>query len=302
MPIHLPPISRRRFILRTLAAGAAATLGPGLFAAGKRTNRDLWALLADPHIAANRDEVSRGVQMSAHLEQVSQAVLALPERPGGVFVVGDCAFQSGETGDYSTLSDLLSPMRAGQMPVHLALGNHDNRERFWDALKGEQTLRRPVAEKQTAWVSSPRANWLMLDSLEKTLSTPGLLGSEQLAWLAKTLDANRRKPALVVVHHTPGKKDNVEGLKDTQALFDVIRPRKQVKALVFGHTHNWTVAEDESGIHLINLPPVGYVFRAGRPSGWVSATLANHGMRLELRCVDDHHPAHGQVTQLKWRS
>ena len=106
----------------------------------------------------------------------------------------------------------------------------------------------------------------------------------------------------MLVHHNPGQVDNSSGLQDTQALLDVLRPRKQVKAWIYGHTHLWEVKQDESGIHLVNLPPVAYVFKAGNPSGWVHATLARDGMKLELRSLDAKHPAHGQVVDLKWRA
>ena len=188
------------------------------------------------------------------------------------------------------------------MPVHLALGNHDHRERFWEVLPEEKTAQRPLAGRQVALLRTPRANWYVLDSLETTLSTPGLLGREQLDWLAKALDANPSKPALVLLHHNPGTIGTVGGLKDTAELFEIIRPRKQVKAYIFGHTHFWHVKQDESGIHLVNLPPVAYVFRAGEPAGWVHALLQRKGMRLELRCVDRAHKSHGQVVNLKWRA
>ena len=95
------------------------------------------------------------------------------------------------------------------MPVHLALGNHDNRERFWEALPEEKAAQRPLADRQVALLRTPRANWFVLDSLEKTLSTPGLLGQEQLDWLAGALDANPDKPALVLIHHNPGLSGNI---------------------------------------------------------------------------------------------
>ena len=91
------------------------------------------------------------------------------------------------------------------------------------------------------------------------------------------------------------------GLKDTIPFLEVIRPRNQVKAYIFGHTHHWSVEQDSSGIHFINLPPVSYVFREGEPSGWVRATLNKSGMKLELRCVDQYHKAHGQTFDLAWR-
>jgi salicylate hydroxylase len=105
-----------------------------------------------------------------------------------------------------------------------------------------------LTDRQVALVPAGRANWFVLDSLEKTLSTPGFLGEEQLTWLAKALDANSRLPALILVHHNPGKVANIDGIKDTEALFAVLRPRKNVKACFFGHTHRWNVAQDESGV------------------------------------------------------
>jgi 3',5'-cyclic AMP phosphodiesterase CpdA len=301
MPIHLPAISRRRFLVRSLAGGAALALSPHLFAAAKREDPNSWALLADPHVAADRGLVAQGINMTDHFMAVAGELLALPKRPAGVFILGDCAYSSGQAGDYRQVVDLLEPIRTAQMPVHLTVGNHDDRERFWEALPMEKAAQRPVADRQVALLRTKLANWFVLDSLEKTLSTPGLLGKAQLAWLAGALDANPDIPALVLIHHNPGLSGNL-GLKDTGALFEILRPRKQVKAYIFGHTHAWNVGQDESGIHLINLPPVGYVFSPGLPEGWVHATLEREGIQLELRCVDHTHKSHGQVVKLEWRA
>ena len=300
MPIHLPAISRRQFLVRTFAGGAALALSPTLLAAAKRTDPNSWALLSDTHLAADRNTVARDINMTDHFTKVSSELLALPKCPAGVFITGDCAYNSGQTADYRHVAALLQPIRGGQMPVHLALGNHDNRERFWQALPADKATQKPLADRQTALLRTPLAKWFVLDSLEVTLATPGLLGQAQLDWLATALDANRKEPALVLVHHNPGFSGNM-GLKDTRAFFEVIRPRKQVKAYIFGHTHAWNVRRDESGIHLINLPPVGYVFEPDQPAGWVHAGLEEKGMRLELRCVDPAHKAHGQVHDLQWR-
>jgi 3',5'-cyclic AMP phosphodiesterase CpdA len=302
MPIHLPSISRREFLKRSLIAGAGLALGPSLRAAARRVDANSWALLADIHIAADRTKIARGINMTRHLQIVSDELLALPERPAGVFVVGDCAFNSGEKEDYATLTGLLDPLRAGKLPLHLALGNHDQRENFWEALQEKKSARRPVQDRHVALIRTSAVNWFVLDSLEKTLQTPGLLGQAQFDWLAKSLDANRTKPAVVLVHHNPGTEGNIGGLKDTEALFEIIRPRKQVKLYIFGHTHKWKIWEDPSGIHLVNLPPVAYIFQAGDPAGWVHATTRRNGLRLELRCLEMAHKNHGQIVDLEWRA
>jgi Icc protein len=301
MPIHLPPISRRAFLRHTAAAASTLALKPSLFADTKRVNPDSWALLSDIHLCGNTAEIQRGVNMAEHFTTVSRELLALKESPAALFITGDCALNSGEKEDYATVSKVLEPIRAQQMPVHLLLGNHDNREHFWEVLQEEKSAKRPLTDKQVAIVRTPRANWFILDSLEKTLSTPGYLGKEQLEWLGSALDKNADKPALVMVHHNPGLGANM-GLKDTSAFLDVIRPRKQVKAYIFGHTHTWKIEQDSSGIHFINLPPVAYVFHEGDASGWVHALVEDKKMSLELRCVDITHKAHGEKVELKWRA
>jgi 3',5'-cyclic-AMP phosphodiesterase len=302
MPIHLPPLSRRSFLQRTLIAGAGLAAVPELFAALRDTDANAWALLADTHIAADPLRIERAINMTTHFKTVSQELLTLPQRPAGVFIVGDCAFSKGEPGDYAAFTNLLEPLRGGGLPLHLALGNHDQRANFWTALEAQLTARRPVADKQVALIRSPLVNWFVLDSLEQTLVTPGSLGAAQLAWLAETLDANRQKPAVILIHHNPGTAESIRGLKDTEELFQVIRPRSQVKAYIFGHTHNWKVTADASGIHLINLPPVAYTFVEGNPAGWVHATAQRDGLRLELRCLDRTHKEHARIVDLKWRT
>jgi 3',5'-cyclic AMP phosphodiesterase CpdA len=301
MPIYLPPTSRREFLKRALLTGAGLALAPELLAASRRTDANSWALLADTHIAADAAKVARNINMTEHFKSVSSEVLALPQWPAGVFVVGDCAFNSGEAADYAQFTGLLDPLRAGGLPLHLTLGNHDHRENFRAALKEKKATKRPVADKQVALVRTANANWFVLDSLEKTVQTPGLLGEAQLKWLAKALDENKRKPAVVLVHHNPGVDGTIGGLKDTAAFYEIIRPRKQVKAYIYGHTHKWKVNQDESGIHLVNLPPVAYVFHEGDPAGWTHVSLRRDGMKLELRCLDTAHKEHGQVVDLKWR-
>jgi Icc protein len=301
MPIYLGPISRRAFLTRTAAAASALALKPSLFADNKWTNLDSWALFSDIHLAADTANIQRGVNMAQHFATVSREMLAWNESPAALFIMGDCALNSGEKEDYATVTKLLQPIRERQIPIHLLMGNHDNREHFWNVLQEEKTVKRPLADKQVAMVRTPRANWFILDSLDKTLSTPGYLGKEQLDWLGSALDKNPDKPALVLVHHNPGLGANM-GLKDTSAFLEVIRPRKQVKAYIYGHTHTWKIEQDSSGIHFINLPPVAYVFHEGDPSGWVHAIVEDKKMRLELRCVDTSHKAHGQKVELEWRS
>ena len=299
MPISLPPISRRHFLTGSLAAGASI-LVHGASRAAAPADPHRFALFSDTHIAEDQSVISRNTNMAQNLAQAVKEVQSLDVPPASVLVDGDCAFLSGTRGDYATLVELLRPLREGGVPVHLALGNHDHRGRFWEALPREADKPPAVAEKHVLVIESPRANFVLLDSLDETNKTPGVLGETQLAWLGKKLDEHAGKPALVFVHHNPDDKPKPSGLTETKALLDLLVPRKHVKALVFGHTHNWAITERE-GLHLVNLPPVAYPFAAGKPNGWVDLKLAERGAVMELHCIDPQHAQHGQTVELVWR-
>jgi len=119
MPIQLPPISRRRFLAGSVAAGVSLVFDHKLYAA-QPADPYSWALLADTHIAADRNQIGRGVNMADNLKKVAQELIALPAQPAGVLVDGDCAYNTGEAGDYATLTELLQPIRQAGVPIHLA--------------------------------------------------------------------------------------------------------------------------------------------------------------------------------------
>ena len=68
MPIHLPPISRRRFLAGSLAAGAGLLL-PRSAAAEAKVDPNRWALLADTHVWERRDGAYRGVKPAENFLQ-----------------------------------------------------------------------------------------------------------------------------------------------------------------------------------------------------------------------------------------
>jgi 3',5'-cyclic-AMP phosphodiesterase len=304
MPIILPQLSRREFLKRAALAGAAVALAPaghaGLF--GKSRDQHTFAFFSDPHIAADpATNHASGVNMADHLAACVRELAAWPVKPAAVIVNGDLALKDGQPGDYATFGNLITPVRA-LAPVHLTLGNHDQRENFWNAFPSDATKINFVQPRQAAVFASARANWFLLDSLEITLATPGALGEAQLEWLNDELAARPGKPAIIVAHHNLNTLGGVSGLKDSAALERIFFRHQQIKAFIFGHTHNWQLATHPSGVQLINLPPTGYVFTPGRPSGWVRATLARDGMEIELRSLDVNHPEHAQVKQLQWRA
>jgi len=298
MPITLPPISRREFLAGALAAGASLAFGRAAFGADQ-ADRSRWIFLADTHLWSQRDNEHRGVKPADNFAAVRQAILRLPYKPAGLVIAGDLAYMDGQPGDYAVLIEELKPLREAGLTVHLVLGNHDHRENFFAAFK-ELKAEQSVADRHVAIVETPQANLFLLDSLLRTNFTPGQCGPQQLKWLADSLDKRSDKPAIVVAHHYPEKVVK-SGLLDVKQLYEVIVPRKQVKAFVFGHSHVWRVTEHE-GIHLINIPATAWVFSAAEAAGWVEAALLADGLSLVRHCLDHTSPKHGEKAEVNWRS
>lgn len=299
MPRHFACISRRAFLVG--AAALPALLRP-LRAAGAapKVDANRMILFADPHIDADAGKVARGVNLVEHLAQSVREALAVEPRPTGALVVGDCAFNRGLRGDYEQLKKAVQPFANAKLPLHLLLGNHDRRETFFGVMKPGLD----VPGKHVAILEAPRANWFLLDSLDKPNQVAGRLGDEQRAWLTEALDQRARKPAIIVAHHnldpTGQQRGKTSGLLDSQELLDLLLPRKHVKAYVHGHSHAWAQSAAE-GLHIVGLPAVAYTFDKAQPSGWILADLREQGITLELRCLDPTHKLHGQKLDLAWR-
>lgn len=317
MPAHLDPCpqittgkgpparpSRREFLARAAAGllllGGAARLArhaaPAAALAAPAADRP-WALLADTHIPAQIYEQNRNFHMAANL--VKSVADALAEGPALALVNGDIARVDGRSGDYASFLAFVEPFRLAGVPLHATLGNHDDRENFRKAVTAAGGVPASVTEKHWSSVDGGAATWLLLDSLEKVNSTPGLLGKGQIDWLVRELDRDTEKPACIFLHHNPEKVDI--GLKDTDELLQAIRPRRRVKAVFFGHTHTWRRWEDD-GIHMVNLPATAYAFKEGEPTGWVLARPRPEGIELELRANGAAHADHGKMIGLRWRT
>jgi predicted phosphodiesterase len=304
MPIHLPPIDRRRFLAGALSAGALALLPRQAWAEESPHDPNCFALLSDIHIPEQRDHETKGVKPVHNLEHALDVILKEAKRPSQIIVSGDCAHLKGHAGDYAMIRRLIEPVRHAGMHVHLALGNHDHRKVLREAfpeLSAKAVENSELANKFVSIVETQHANWFLLDSLDQTDVTPGILGEGQLKWLAQELDARPNKPALLVAHHQLSKKLPTHGLVDSEAFFNVILPRKQVKAYFYGHTHQWH-CHHEDNMHLVNIPTTAWLFEESQPRGFVLSHLRADGMTLVLHSIDHNHPKHGEKVELKWRA
>jgi Icc protein len=291
MPVTLPALSRRRWLQGSLAA----LLAPHVHA--QEGDAETWILFSDTHIHADPAHEARGVNLTENLKRCVNQALKSRQKPYGVLVNGDIAFNKGLAGDYETFASCVAPLREAGVAVHCGLGNHDDRDTFLAAFTNPDEPR-PVEGRHVTVIRSARVNWVLLDSLDRVNSTPGVLGSAQISWLDRTLAKLPERPTFVLAHHNPqgpvddGHKAN--GLTDSDALFEVLRRHDKVRAYIYGHTHNWGHNKDERGLHLINLPPTAYTFDATRPNGWVVARAHADRMEFELRALNPAHDQHAQ--------
>lgn len=312
MPIHILPQSRRHF-LRNAALLASAPLFDQIgYSATSADNSERWALLSDIHIHADQSFVSKqGTNMAENLKKVIADVLSEKDTLAGVIINGDCAYNSGLPEDYASVAELLQPLRDAGLPIHITLGNHDDRDVLATGL-GKLDGEGVVPGKRCAVVETPLVRWILLDSLLHIPKVEGELGPEQLAWLEKQLADPSGKPAIVMMHHTPvlppepvpgeEKPPRFGGLLDTQALWDILNKSTAAKAHFWGHSHYWGVEVGKEGdYHRVNLPTTAYIFKPDAPQGWVRASLNPKGMAIELRCIDSTNPKHGETHQFVWR-
>lgn len=304
MPLHTVPLTRRSFLTHSAAAAAGLTVVRYGWGDEPRTNPNLFALLSDTHIPDSPDVAAHGTNMTANLRQVVREVIELDAKPAGVIINGDCAYLKGLAADYANLAQCVAPLGDAGLPLSVTMGNHDDRGPLYAALQAQKPVRSVVQSKHVLVVESPRANWFLLDSLKEVNVVTGELGAAQRAWLGEALASHAGKPALVMVHHNPQFEPPTDGkawggIQDTAELVELLARHKHVKALIFGHSHNWSIAR-RGDLHLVNLPPVAYVFTAGKPNGWVRAEVLERGLSLELRAIDPAHKQHGERVKFEW--
>lgn len=290
-------MNRRQFLTIGLAvAGGAVTLQPdGEPDDTQRSKKDFtrWAFLSDTHVGAHPGIRFRGFYPHQNLQRTTDQIgAALPD---GLVITGDLTRSRGSTDAYESFKALLAPI-AERRPIHLGIGNHDNRDNFLRVFTPSRGRGNGLKNRHIIATDAGPVRLVVLDTHLYSNVFPGLLGKLQRIWLETFLEASDDKPTLLFLHHSP-RAD----LLDAGRLLDIVAPARKVKAVVYGHSHKYKFSTFD-GIHFINLPAVGYNFTGAQPVGWVEARLTGAGGEFILHAVGGNRNRHGRVTTVRWRA
>ncbi|MBC2654802.1 3',5'-cyclic-AMP phosphodiesterase [Pseudomonas sp. MSSRFD41] len=188
----------------------------------------LLVQLSDSHLFAETHGTLLGMNTADSLQRVIDLVLAQQPQVDLVLATGDLS-QDGSLQSYQRFHQLSAQIPA---PARWLPGNHDEPGVMRLAAQGSELLQ-PVVDI---------GNWriILLDSSVPG-SVPGFLQDEQLQLLVRSLDEAPGRHHLICLHHHPVSIDcawmEPIGLRNAEALFEVIEGRPQVRALLWGHVH-----------------------------------------------------------------
>lgn len=190
--------------------------------------------ITDPHIAPSGRRVV-GFDPVLRLERTIEAVNRDHFDARACVITGDLT-DHGEVESYRIFQELVAGF---SMPVHLALGNHDNREVFRDHFPSAP--KDPGGFVQYCFkVDGIRC--VILDTTDSLHAAAGRLCKFRLDWLAHTLSQSVA-PTVIFMHHPPANVDLpwFQGMlldeEDSRELRGILSSSQCVIHIAFGHIH-----------------------------------------------------------------
>ena len=208
--------------------------------------------LSDLHVKSKRAYAFNAADSSSILENVVEHLAGMNPAPDSIVITGDLA-EHGEQDAYNFVHSLLASL---DTPVYAVPGNHDNRERMRETLRGYCPADPVVAPYICYTVEDFPLRLVMMDSTHPGSHSGHFHGAVKM-WLEKTLAEKPDVPTLLFMHHPPflsamGVMDEL--FQGGDELAAILRENPQVH-LCCGHLHRGITSLWKGGLGIV-CPPV----------------------------------------------
>jgi Icc protein len=211
--------------------------------------------ISDLHILAEEGQLRHGADTTAILQEAVSLMNAL--QPDCIVATGDL-IGDGREDSYRRLQSLLRRVAA---PLHVVMGNHDDRAAFRRVFRpAEPDSDAPLCEA----FEQGGLRFLLLDSTIPG-KEEGRLDGSQLEWLEQALAAHPDQATWLFLHHQPLpiylRWLDALGLQDPEPFLAVVNRHPQVTAVAYGHVHQVRRFRYR-GVLFLSVPALAFQFSA----------------------------------------
>ncbi|PID51484.1 MAG: 3',5'-cyclic-AMP phosphodiesterase [Pasteurellales bacterium] len=233
--------------------------------------------ITDTHLFAKQNDKLLGINTAQSFQAVIDAILETKFDYELILATGDLVQDYDEQG-YHHFVNMVKPLKK---KVFWLQGNHDQPQ------MGNVLASYPQISPLKHILIGELWQIIMLDS--QVFGVPhGKLGSQQLKWLQKKLEQNPNRHTLIALHHnilpTHSAWLDQHSLRNIHDLSNVLKPYKNIKAIIHGHIHQ-EMDKIWNGIRILSTPSTCIQFKPYSnnfaldfiPQGWRELTLLPDG-------------------------
>lgn len=190
-----------------------------------------FIVMSDLHLVPE-GELSLTLDTGARLERAVETVIARYGDADFCILAGDLA-DLGEAEAYRRLKAIIGRL---PIPVHITLGNHDDRPAFLTVFGPEFANGTGKVDKV---IDHKGYRVILLDSSEPG-RVDGVLEPAQIDWLEARLGEAADRPVIVVLHHNANalhiESDDIRIL-DEGPFLDALKTHNDIRQVIAGHVH-----------------------------------------------------------------
>lgn len=190
-----------------------------------------FVVMSDLHLVPE-GELSMTLDTTARLERAVDAVIDRYGDADFCVLAGDLA-DLGQRAAYERLQAIVARL---PIPVHITLGNHDDRPTFLEVFGAEFAGETGNVDKV---IDVKGYRVILLDSSEPG-RVDGVLTTEQIAWLTARLAEAADRPVIVILHHNANAlhiaSDTIRML-EPEAFIAALKTHPDIRQVIAGHVH-----------------------------------------------------------------